>query len=732
MNDITLKAKKELQTKLNDVAKLFKSNNFNDLETGLPGKKLLYLYSLYHYFYGDDDRLLDVIDGCRYTIDFSDKAQACFEPDSYDEKEIDILSVYDVDEEETFNINEVLSILLNIQGQVAQIKLDKYYQNENSIIKDHIDSDSDEEVITIRVLTNYIPEYDEKKKYFDTIDRQSPMFKFIRFELLFGDDILDEIVNLTSDKQAVEKGELNIDSPNNVLHYGSEDSIIVNVSALSLKDNYIRYGKAGLFSSNLRFYVPNKKIDADIENSIRNKGDKFWYYNNGIIIVCDDYEIVDGKIKLYNFSIVNGGQTTRMIGVVPFSDDFYISCKVIRNNDSDSQEKIKFVSEVAEASNTQKKINSTDLIANRPEQRFLKSNLADHNIFVQIKRGDAAAANKKVNYPAPWQSTTNAELGQIIYASVYQHPGTARNSKDKIFSDKKKYNTIFGNYDENKYSYELIKDLLFIRSYYKEWAKSVSKDNNADATKKGLVKNGTYFFNAAIVLMAKLYYSKELVNEIKTQGIQSDRSKALLQSRTFNHRIFNDEYDELKSRMFELFQFVYDKYISRGFNQLKNVMPELSYSNFTKTDKNYENQIMTQVFDDFSYEVSNAVLKITSKLFYQENATDSDISSELLVNAIERFESTPVEVDEDVDPIAETLKEAITAYRTTVYKSKGIKAYMVFSNAELENLVNTKPRTVDELRLFSCFQKKPFTKIKLYGEDIVSIIVSICGPRITK
>ena len=61
---------------------------------------------------------------------------------------------------------------------------------------------------------------------------------------------------------------------------------------LSLKSNYQKYGKAGLFAQNLRFYVADKKVDVGIENTIREKGENFWYYNNGIIIVCDDYRIV--------------------------------------------------------------------------------------------------------------------------------------------------------------------------------------------------------------------------------------------------------------------------------------------------------------------------------------------------------------------------------------------------------------------------------------------------------
>jgi hypothetical protein len=60
---------------------------------------------------------------------------------------------------------------------------------------------------------------------------------------------------------------------------------------------------------------------------------------------------------LKNYSIVNGGQTTRMIGEIPFTKDFSIFCKVIKNTHSkDSADYVEFVGDIAQASNNQKPI----------------------------------------------------------------------------------------------------------------------------------------------------------------------------------------------------------------------------------------------------------------------------------------------------------------------------------------------------------------------------------------
>ena len=623
----------------------------------------------------------------------------------------------------------LISEVISASGVNSEIN-DNYYSlagNEN-ILKDYIDSKSNEKV-NIKVLTNYKPNYDEKKDIKEEIDSISPIFKFLKYEIVFGDDIEDDITQATSDKQCVEVGELKMTEPNNYLTYGEEQSIITNISALSLKENYRKYGKAGLFALNLRFYVSNAKVDDGLENSIKNKGENFWYYNNGIIIICDDFKINDDIIEMENYSIINGGQTTRMIGEIPFSKDFAISCKIIRNKYKDDRvANSKFVSEVAEASNTQKPINSTDIIANKPEQRLLKETMANANVFVQIKRGDRAAANLKENYPEPWQKTKNDELGQLLYAGIYQKPGTARNSKDKIFSDKRKYDMVFGNYSSNKYSVDLIKDILFVRSYYKKWSTEISKDDSAGDVKKGLVKNGFYFFLSTIMLMAKLSYSNDLINEIKNVGLNSEKGQYILCQRTFNNRLFNDDFPSLKNRMYELFNMVYDRYIYKGYEKIKSVKPETVYSNFTKTDKNYYTWIVLDVFDDFAYETPGRVLGIMNQMFYKQNKVEAKLSEELLEQALYNFDNNEEETDNIAnDDLSETLRKELKDYRTKEYKARNIKAYDIFTNKELENLVALKPRSVAELKEFGCFKSHPRTKAKHFGEAIVKIVCGVYG-----
>jgi hypothetical protein len=147
----------------------------------------------------------------------------------------------------------------------------------------------------------------------------------------------------------------------------------------------------------------NKKIDDKITDSLQKKRDDFWFLNKGIIISCKDFKPDGDNVKLYDFSIVNGCQTTTLIGEYKGKnegDNFYLPCKIVKSKSNQEDEFSRFMSEIAEASNSQKPISDRDLKANRPEQRNLQKELKEENpkIYLEIKRGEQ---QRKVI--EPWQ-----------------------------------------------------------------------------------------------------------------------------------------------------------------------------------------------------------------------------------------------------------------------------------------------------------------------------------------
>lgn len=87
-----------------------------------------------------------------------------------------------------------------------------------------------------------------------------------------------------------------------VIHrFDSEKQIESWVFSMSAKDVGEMYTKAGirLFARNVRGYLGSNDINEAMADTIRKEPRNFWYYNNGVTIVCDEAkrEIQGGRMS---------------------------------------------------------------------------------------------------------------------------------------------------------------------------------------------------------------------------------------------------------------------------------------------------------------------------------------------------------------------------------------------------------------------------------------------------
>ena len=125
-----------------------------------------------------------------------------------------------------------------------------------------------------------------------------------------------------------------------------------------------------IFDLNLRrYYGPEKgRVNPRIAatSSNRNESHLFWFFNNGITIVCDRCQVVDDPdsphLKLTNLQIVNGCQTSMTLAATAqkgsLQDDVEVLAKIFETSDEG------FVSKVVLTTNNQNAISSRDLKAN--------------------------------------------------------------------------------------------------------------------------------------------------------------------------------------------------------------------------------------------------------------------------------------------------------------------------------------------------------------------------------
>lgn len=327
---------------------------------------------------------------------------------------------------------------------------------------------------------------------------------------------------------------------------------------------------------NLRFYIKNKQIDSSLEKSAKE------HPNNGIVIVCDDYKLDGKELKLKNFSVINGGQTTNRIGNMDIDEDFYLQCKVIVKPEEGSED---FIKEVAIATNSQKPIKQEDLDAHSTDQLELGIRLKALGVFYKLKRG----ATVDSRYSMPYQVLDVKTAGKYGLASIMQKPGTARNSQRKIY-DSDNYPYIFGANAPAGF----LADSAKIAYYYANFVKNELKNLNYDPEiQVPIFRNGVLWQIAIIALISKLLNGTiDYNNDIRPYLNDKDTlKKNLSRISSPKDKIIHSHFDNEEELFYELFKDIGIEILSYRFEFEKEIAAEkgeeLNASNFLKNDNNY-------------------------------------------------------------------------------------------------------------------------------------------------
>ena len=160
-------------------------------------------------------------------------------------------------------------------------------------------------------------------------------------------------------------------------YYGS-----IPVSAIG--EWYNQYGNR-LFAKNIRYYKGSTEVNQGIKEVLKTQPEKFFYYNNGIKILCSKITKKAaystgrdvGLFALEGVSLVNGAQTTGVIGAVCAEDpDAVASARIFiqmidLGNAEDDQ-----ATQITKLSNTQNRIDGKDFVSLDPQQDRLRMELS--------------------------------------------------------------------------------------------------------------------------------------------------------------------------------------------------------------------------------------------------------------------------------------------------------------------------------------------------------------------
>ncbi len=416
-----------------------------------------------------------------------------------------------------------------------------------------------------------------------------------KFELkiFFADDICDEIKEAESRRPSVEQGKLLIDETDNWLCYGDE-AIICNVSAFCIKELYGTCG-LNLLARNLRYHVAGATIDKAIKESIANSPELFWFKNNGLTIICDNFEISGKQVKLKNFSIVNGGQTTYNLFKskdLSRDNDFYLPCKIIIVKGDTEDEKNKFSLEIAKATNSQKAIKNIDLKANSPEQVRFGTTMREIGIYYQTKRGEVIPKEYKEDY----KNTDLVDTGKLCLSAIFQLPATSRNKPSCLYNPE--YYELVFNSNQNKIG-KIVEQLLYMDYYFKcDFLEKFDEDMKDNPNSTELIPFGHNARTTCIAFtaFASRYYQQNLTKDnIKTifnakEGSYNSSLYDIFKNLDgfdyiFNPKLFRNK-DELDKHLYKFFVGII-KAGRKCYSLDKKYDSGLNESNYLKKDFNY-------------------------------------------------------------------------------------------------------------------------------------------------
>ncbi|MCX6583473.1 MAG: AIPR family protein [Candidatus Aminicenantes bacterium] len=300
------------------------------------------------------------------------------------------------------------------------------------------------------------------------------------------------------------------------------------------------------FEDNVRVYLKNRtRINKNIKDTaLSDKRNKFFYFNNGITIVCKNFSYPTNQrapiIEIENFQIVNGSQTVHALFDAfkedPSKiDDINILCRIYQTNNVDLS------TFIAEYTNSQNPVSSRDIRANDYIQKKIEAELKAKGFYYERKKGQCKDRSRDKRIDAE-------KIGQLLMAFFNGLPGEAKDKKRRIFADF--YDSVFK--DEITADKVLLVFHLFekIESSRKN-RKSELHEEHGDFEFKSYIFHASYYILYLLAELAKAksieinYDNIDLIWELYSEGldiieraIKEEQKSSKSQKEIYNHRIF--------------------------------------------------------------------------------------------------------------------------------------------------------------------------------------------------
>ena len=263
----------------------------------------------------------------------------------------------------------------------------------------------------------------------DYIDGVAPSVPSIEIQLESGDGILTQGPFQRTDS-----------------HTGIE-SWVFSARGSEIGSLFEKY-RERIFARNVRGFQGSTEVNDSIEETLEKSPQFFWYFNNGVTIVCDDAELLGSSgqyhLRVENPQIINGQQTSRVLHKsLRHAHTASVLVRAIRIPRQLSRRDWDFdtlVDKIVKSTNWQNYISEADLRSNDKLQVDLERGFRKYGHYYvrkkRTKREVRALAGKVV------QIVPKEQVAQAV-AACDLDPSIVRNvGKENLF-DKEWYGMVF-------------------------------------------------------------------------------------------------------------------------------------------------------------------------------------------------------------------------------------------------------------------------------------------------
>lgn len=284
-----------------------------------------------------------------------------------------------------------------------------------------------------------------------------------------------------------------------------------------------------IFDENIRLFEVDSKVNDGIRKTAStDESEMFYFYNNGIVFICDDANISPTTltIKLTGASIVNGCQTVTTLASLYNENNLKpnvdLLVRIIKIRDYDQRAKI------TEFLNSQTPIKDSYFISNHTIVRDLQSDLIKEGYYLE-RQVNESDYKKEYGQPIPNNLKVIKLDDTIQYYVGYwldKFAHIAKSNKGSLFS-KERIEEILKDITSDKVieAYEMYQEIAKVITMYRKMRRNSS--NTEFATFMGTnnhhiqSNSGEYLFiNTSDILL--IYSTHKLINKYRSLNIQFD------------------------------------------------------------------------------------------------------------------------------------------------------------------------------------------------------------------